>query len=365
MTVLFFIYLNGDIMKKIIIIFLLLIPINVFGLEVSSKSAILMDEDTGRILYAKDIDNKMLIASTTKIMTAILAIESNKLDSRITIGKEITASYGSNIYLSLNEEIKLIDLIYGLMLRSGNDASLSIAVAVSNSVDKFVRLMNDKALEIGMTNTSFCNPNGLDEKCENISTSRDMAILTKYANSNETYKKIVGTKRYISKTNLKTYDWYNKNKLLSTYKYTTGGKTGFTDKARRTLVTSATKDNINLIVVTLNDPNDFTTHKNLYEYGFNNFKRYLILSKGDFNLINDYYKNLYIKNDFYYLLKNDEVDKISVKYKLNKINNPKDKEIIGKAIVYLNNTIIKEENIYIRVSKKKESIISKILSIFK
>ena len=365
MTVLFFIYLNGDIMKKIIIIFLLLIPINVFGLEVSSKSAILMDEDTGRILYAKDIDNKMLIASTTKIMTAILAIESNKLDSRITIGKEITASYGSNIYLSLNEEIKLIDLIYGLMLRSGNDASLSIAVAVSNSVDKFVRLMNDKALEIGMTNTSFCNPNGLDEKCENISTSRDMAILTKYANSNETYKKIVGTKRYISKTNLKTYDWYNKNKLLSTYKYTTGGKTGFTDKARRTLVTSATKDNINLIVVTLNDPNDFTTHKNLYEYGFNNFKRYLILSKGDFNLINDYYKNLYIKNDFYYLLKNDEVDKISVKYKLNKINNPKDKEVIGKAIVYLNNTIIKEENIYIRVSKKKESIISKILSIFK
>ena len=365
MPVLFFIYFNGDVMKKIIITLLLLIPINVFGLEVSSKSAILMDQDSGRILYAKGIDDKRLIASTTKIMTAILAIESNKLEEKVIVSDEILKSYGSNIYLSVNEEIKLIDLVYGLMLRSGNDAAIAISVAVSNTTDNFVELMNKKAIEIGMINTSFCNPHGLDEKCENISTARDMALLTKYANSNGIYKKIVSTKRYVLKTNLKTYDWYNKNKLLSTYKYTTGGKTGFTEKARRTLVTTATKDNINLIVVSLNDPNDFTTHKDLYEYGFNNYKKYLILSKGDFNLINDYYKNLYIENDFYYLLKEDEVDKLSIKYKLNKINNPKDKEIVGSAFVYLDNTIIKEEKIHIRVTNKKESIIKRILNLFR
>jgi D-alanyl-D-alanine carboxypeptidase len=226
--------------------------------------------------------------------------------------------------------------------------------------------MNDKAKQIGMANTTFCNPHGLDEECSNISTARDMALLTKYANNIPIYKKIVGTKRYVAKSNLKTYDWYNKNKLLSTYKYTTGGKTGFTDKARRTLVTSATKDNLNLIVVTLNDPNDFTTHKQLYEYGFNNYKRYLILSKSDFEVKNNYYNNLYIKNNFFYILKDDEIDKIRVKYKLNKVNNPKNGTVVGKTVVYLDNTVINKENIYVKIKeKKKESIFQRILNIFK
>ena len=224
--------LLGDLMKKILLFLLFLIPLNTFAIEVSSKSAILMDEDTGRIIYAKNIDDKMLIASTTKIMTAILAIESGKLDDVVKVKDDILDAYGSNIYLSIDEEISLLDLVYGLMLRSGNDAAIAISSYVRGSVDEFVKLMNEKASELNMTNTSFCNPHGLDEKCENISTARDMALLTKYANKNEIYKKIVGTKRHIAKSNLKTYDWYNKNKLLSTYEFTTGGKTGFTEKAR-------------------------------------------------------------------------------------------------------------------------------------
>ena len=355
-------------MKKIILLLMLLIPFNIQALEVSSKSAILMDEDTGRILYKKGIDDKRLIASTTKIMTAVIALESGKMDDLVTVTDDILKAYGSNIYLSINEEIYLKDLVYGLMLRSGNDAAIAISVYVSGSIEDFVSAMNKKASQIGMTNTYFCNPHGLDEKCENISTARDMALLTKYANSIPLYKKIVGTKRHIVKTNLKTYDWYNKNKLLSTYEYTTGGKTGFTEKARRTLVTSATKDNLNLIVVTLNDPNDFTTHKTLYEYGFNNYKKYLILEKKDFKLENEYYKELYIKNDIYYILKNNEINNISVKYQLKKIDKPKNNERVGKVIVYLDKKEVGEEDIFVKVkekTKKKESIFKRILNLFK
>lgn len=355
-------------MKKIILLLMLLIPFNIQALEVSSKSAILMDEDTGRILYKKGIDDKRLIASTTKIMTAVIALESGKMDDLVTVTDDILKAYGSNIYLSINEEIYLKDLVYGLMLRSGNDAAIAISVYVSGSIEDFVSAMNKKASQIGMTNTYFCNPHGLDEKCENISTARDMALLTKYANSIPLYKKIVGTKRHIVKTNLKTYDWYNKNKLLSTYEYTTGGKTGFTEKARRTLVTSATKDNLNLIVVTLNDPNDFTTHKTLYEYGFNNYKKYLILEKKDFKVENEYYKELYIKKDIYYILKNNEINNISVKYQLKKIYKPKNNEIVGKVIVYLDKKEVSEEDIFVKVkekTKKKESIFKRILNLFK
>lgn len=353
-------------MKKILLVLMFLLPFTIYGLEVSSKSAILMDEDSGRILYAKNIDDKRLIASTTKIMTAILAIESGKLDEKVIVKDDILQAYGSNIYLSINEEILLKDLVYGLMLRSGNDSAIAISSFVSDSTDAFVDLMNKKAKELNMTNTSFCNPHGLDEKCENISSARDMANLTKYANKNSIYKEIVGTKRYVAKSNLKTYDWYNKNKLLSTYEYATGGKTGFTEKARRTLVTSATKENMNLIVVTLNDPNDFTTHENLYEYGFKNFKRYQVLSKKKFNLENKYYDKVYIKNDIYYLFKDDEVDNVYIKYKLDKVNMPKDGDKVGVVEVYVENKRVIQEDIYVKVKEKnKRSLFERIMELFK
>lgn len=350
-------------MKKLLLLIFLIVPIKTNALEVSSKSAILMDSDSKRILYSKDIDTKRLIASTTKIMTGIIAIESGKLDEIVTIKDNILESYGSNIYLNINEEITLKDLVYGLMLRSGNDAALSISTFISKTTKDFVELMNNKAKELNMTNTYFCNPHGLDEKCENKSTARDMALLMSYAIKNKTFKEIVSTKRHVTKSNLKTYDWYNKNKLLTTYKYTTGGKTGFTKKARRTLVTSAEKDGINLVVVTLNDPNDFTTHKNLYEYGFNNYKRYLILSKNKFYLKNDLYDNLYIKDDIYYLFKNDEIDNVYIKYKLDEID-VKDNDKVGILEVYIGNKKIIEKDIFVKINKK-ESIIDKILSIFK
>ena len=334
----------------------------------SASSYILMDETTGRVLASKDANSKRLIASITKIMTTVIAIESGKVDDIVIVDESVLKAYGSGIYIEVGEEISLKDLLYGLMLRSGNDAAIAISSYVSGSALDFVKLMNKKAEELNMTNTIFCNPHGLDEKCENISTARDMALLTKYANSNEIYKKIVGTKRHVAKSNLKTYDWYNKNKLLSTYEYTTGGKTGFTEKARRTLVTTASKDGTNLIVVTLNDPNDFTTHKNLYEYGFSNYKKYLILSKKKFNLDNKYYDKVYIKNDISYLFKQDEVDKVYIKYVIDKVDNPKNKDKVGVVEVYIDNKKVVTEDIFVSIKEKtnqKIGLFERIINLFK
>ena len=150
-----------------------------------------------------------------KIMTCILAIEANKLDDIVVVNESVLSSYGSGIYISVGEEIKLIDLLYGLMLRSGNDAALMIADYVGGDVDNFVLMMNKKAKEVGMKNTKFVNPSGLDKNgIGNYSTSYDMALLTRYAMQNDIYREIVKTKSYVAKSNLKTYVWKNKNKLL-------------------------------------------------------------------------------------------------------------------------------------------------------
>ena len=268
-------------MKKIIVALILffILPLNLKAITVSAECAILMDQNSKRILYEKNIHKVKSVASISKIMTAILAIESGKLKDMVVIGDEIDGAYGSAIYIKKGEQMSLLDLVYGLMLRSGNDAALAIAKHVSGSVDEFVKLMNEKAKEVGMKNTVFNNPSGLDNEDGdgNFSTAYDMALLASYAMDNETYRKITATKRHVVKTNMNVYEWINKNRLLSLYKYATGGKTGFTEKAKRTLVTTASKDNFDLVAVTLNDGNDFQDHQTLFEYAFNNYKNYQLL----------------------------------------------------------------------------------------
>lgn len=353
-------------MKKIfflIVGIILFLPIKINAISTSATSSILMDIDTHRILYSNNIHNKRSVASISKIMTAILAIESGKLDDKVIIGDEISKAYGSGIYIKKGEELTLRDLVYGLMLRSGNDAALSIANYVSKDTDSFVKLMNEKAKELGMTNTEFNNPSGLDEEKGNYSTSYDMALLMSYAYQNSEFKKITGTKKYTLKTNKNTYVWNNKNKLLNSYKYTTGGKTGFTTIAKRTLVTTASKDHMNLVVVTLNDGNDWEDHKNLFEYGFNNYKKYKILDKNNFKVEEDsYYKNnkLYIKNNYSYPIQSGEEQNILVKMELKKIRKLKNNMNVGKAIIYLGDKKIHEEKIYVKIKKeKKESFFTK------
>ena len=354
-------------MKKLLL-FLLCLNILIPSVHASTSSAyeyVLMDMDSGRVLASKNKDSPKLIASITKIMTAILAIENKDVASIVTVDESIAKSYGSGIYISVGEEISLIDLLYGLMLRSGNDAAMMIASYVSGSEEEFVKLMNQKAKALGMKNTIFYNASGLDTATiGNKSTAYDMALLTKYAMQNEIYKEIVKTKKYVAKTNLKTYVWHNKNKLLAE-DYITGGKTGYTERAKRTLVSTASKDNMNLVVVTIQDSDDWNTHKFLYQEAFNNYKSLKVLNKKNFTVMKDnYYDKLYIKNDVFLTLKKGESKSLVSHIKLEKKKDYQTGDKVGDNYIYLGNKLVHIEPIYAKRTNKK-NIFQKIKSWFK
>ena len=356
-------------MKKVLL-FLLCINLFIPSVHASTTSAyeyVLMDMDSGRVLASKNMNSPKLIASITKIMTAILAIENKDVNDIVKVDESISKSYGSGIYISVGEEISLKDLLYGLMLRSGNDAAMMIASYVAGSEEEFVKLMNNKAKELGMKNTIFYNSSGLDtETIGNKSTAYDMALLTSYAMKNDIYKEIVKTKKHIVKTNLKTYLWHNKNKLLE-YDYITGGKTGYTERAKRTLVSTATRDNMNLVVVTIKDSDDWNTHKSLYEFAFNNYKSLKVLNKNNFKVIKDeYYDKLYIKNDIFLTLKKGESRSLVSHIKLEKKRNYKTGDMVGYNYIYLGNNLVHTEPIYAKkINNKDKSLISKIKAWFK
>jgi len=242
---------------------------------------------------------------------------------------------------------------------NARDAALAIAEAVAGSEEEFVYLMNEYATNLNMNNTIFYNPHGLEEKDgkANMSTTLDMAKLTKYAMQNEIFKEIFKTKKHTVKTNYKTYVWHNKNKLLS-LDYITGGKTGFTELARRTLVTTGNKDNINVVVVTLNDPNDWSDHKTIYENTFKKYKSYELFNKDDFKVDEDKcYKShkLYIKNSYSMALTKEELKKVVLNINLMKLKHYENDSIVGYIEVILNKNIYHKEPIYVlKNSNSKE-----------
>lgn len=315
---------------------------------ISASSYIVMDTDNNRVLEGSNINKRSLIASITKIMTSMVVIDMTNVNKTVTIGDEVLKSFGSGIYVSVGEKISVINLLYGLMLRSGNDAAIALAYYTAGNMDNFAYLMNNKAKDIGMNNTTFVNSSGLEDGDKaNYSTVYDMALLSGYAINNSLYKQIVGTKDITVKTDLKTYVWHNKNKLLSSYKYCVGGKTGFTEKARRTLVTNASKNGVNLTVVTFNDGNDFGDHKDLYEKYFDVLKEYEILSEGP---IKTKYDNTYLSKSFKMSLTKDEYKKLKkeiIYYDDNASN------IIGKVKVSLNDKEYFTEDIYIKKEVKE------------
>lgn len=334
------------------------------AIGVSAKSAILMEQESGRVLYSKNEHKQMRIASITKIMTAILAIESGKLDDIVTVSKNAAGKEGSSLYLKLGEKIRLEDLVYGLMLRSGNDAAVAIAEHVGGSEEGFVYLMNEKARELGMQRTVFSNPHGLDDHEEHYSTAYDMALLTQYAMKNEKFREISGTKRYKAKReggeNSYSY-WGNKNRLLTQlYKYSTGGKTGYTKRAKRTLVSTASKDGLDLICVTLNAPSDWNDHMNLFNYGFEHYELETIVKEGKLKEIKDpFYKNqVYVPYSFRYPLTKDE--KHLVKKVITLYNPPKNhdrnyvKNPVGKMEITLDNEKIGELPLFYETPQQEE-----------
>ena len=245
-------------------LFLTVLPVRGAQPALSASAAILVDAASGRVLYEKNAHDARPIASITKLMTALVAVELRPdLSSVVTVKQEWTGAEGSSMYLKPGEELTLEELLYGLLLASGNDAALAVAGYCAGDVASFVEKMNKKAADLGMNQTCFANPNGLDDP-NHYSTAADMAILARAVLERQELRAIVGTRTAVVAGRTLT----NHNKLLWQYQGCTGLKTGYTDEAGRTLVSSALREGQELIAVTLNAPNDWADHAALFDYGF-------------------------------------------------------------------------------------------------
>ena len=242
----------------------------------SAEKAILLDAVSGKVIYEKNADQQSLIASTTKIMTALVVCEQCNVLDRMRIPKEAVGIEGSSMYLQEGEILTIQELLYGLMLRSGNDAAVALAIYCGGTVEGFAQLMNDKARSLGMNDSHFVNPNGLDAP-EHYASARDLATLAAYAMENPIFQKTVSAK------SIKIGERYltNHNKLLWRVEGADGVKTGYTKAAGRILVSSANRQGRRLIGVTINAPDDWNDHTRLLEEGFKRFRVARIITKGD------------------------------------------------------------------------------------
>lgn len=310
---------------------------------VFADSYILIEKESLRVLDGEDIHKRLLPASITKIMTCIVAIENCDLDNEFVVTSDVIKQEGSSIYLKLGEKVSMKSLLYGMMLRSGNDAAYMIAKCTFGDYDLFISKMNEYCCRIGMKNSVFYNPSGLDDTTCNYSTAYDMAILMAYALDNETFRAIVSTKNYSYTSSDGIIHYFtNKHKLILSYDFITGGKTGYTKRAHRTLVTSAYKDSMELICVTFNCGNDWNNHLELFEYGFSNFKRVKVITEGIIKLDDNFYEAIpYLPDSIYIPLKNDEKCEVIVYL----LNDPKEL-IIGKVCIYIQEDLIYSLDIY-------------------
>ncbi len=268
----------------IVVLLMLSLSINILACDVSAKHAYLCEYNTGSTVFAKNENARVSMASTTKIMTAIVAIENFPLNKAVKIPKEAVGIEGSSIYLKEGECLIFEDLLYALLLESANDVAVAIAITVSGSVDGFVQLMNDKATELGLINTHFTNPHGLGDE-NHYTTAKELSIIACYAMKNPIFAEIVSTyKRIIPLNDDGSRVLINHNKLLRSYDGAIGVKTGFTKKSGRCLVSCAEKDGVRLVCVTLNAPSDWADHSHLLDYGFSQFKNIKLASSGDYIL---------------------------------------------------------------------------------
>lgn len=252
------------------------------GGEISARAGALFDPVNERFLYTKNINERLYMASTTKIATALVAIENLPLDKIVKIPKEAVGTEGSSAYFKEGEEISVEGLLFALLLRSANDAAVALAIEVAGSTEDFALLMNGRALDIGLTDTNFKNPHGLHDE-EHYTTAHDLAILSAEAMKNDTFCNIIKEKKKTVTTNLTTHIFVNHNKLLSRFEGAIGVKTGYTKNAGRCLVGAAKRDGVTLISVTLDAPSDWSDHEKMLEYGFSLLENRVLLSKKDFN----------------------------------------------------------------------------------
>jgi D-alanyl-D-alanine carboxypeptidase len=324
----------------------------------SAVSTVLIDCDSGRILYEKNPNEKRLIASITKLMTALVAVESQPdLTQKVTIKQEWTRAEGSSLYLREGETLSLETLLYGLLLHSGNDAALATAGFCADDVDTFVEWMNQRASDLGMTHTHFQNPNGLNHE-EHYSTAEDMAKLAIACMKNEKIAKIVATKSI----SLEGRTFTNHNKLLWQYEGCVGMKTGYTQMAGRTLISSAKRNGQTLIVVTLCDPDDWKDHKNLLDYGFESYPQHTFFQKGyeiaqipvEGSLLHSV--AVYVNEEISYPLTQGEQGKASILLP-EKVTAPvKEGSIAGQVTVTLDDKVIGESYLRYGASIERNAV---------
>ncbi len=250
--------------------------------EVSAKAAIGIESSSGEIFYAKNIDERLPMASTTKIMTAIIALENGNIEDTVKINKGAVGVEGSSIYLYENETLTLENLMYALLLESANDAAAAIAIHIGGSIEGFVDMMNDKANELGLVDTHFDNPHGLDSETH-YTTARELAIIATYAMKIPTFRQIVSTyKTTIPLANGEgTRVLINHNKLLRNYDGAIGIKTGYTKKSGRCLVSASLRDGVELICVTISAPSDWQDHENILNLGNSLYENRTLAFKGE------------------------------------------------------------------------------------
>lgn len=241
--------------------------------DVSAAAYVVMDADRGDILASGNENTPMLIASTTKIMTALVVIERCDLDEVVTVDPEWTGIEGSSMYLAPGQVLTVRELLYGLMLASGNDAAVALACVAAGSVADFAALMNERAAALGCVNTHFVNPNGLDAD-GHCSCARDLAVITREAIKSEEFRRIVSS----AEKTVGESTYTNHNRLLTECEGVFGVKTGYTEAAGRSLVTACERDGVTLICVTLSDPDDWADHRALYDWAYGLYERTEVLT---------------------------------------------------------------------------------------
>lgn len=349
---------------KLFIVFCVIFTNDVFAFDfkVSSDKVLLINLNDDSILYEKNSDDKTYIASITKIMTAIVALENiDDLNANNKILYDDISSFSYDVALShlkLNTNYTNYELLHGLMLESGADCAHALARIVGGNVPNFVKMMNDKAIDLGMTNTKFANPTGLDDK-NNYSTARDVSILFKYALENEDFYKIMSTMTYkVDNISLKNTILSNKERYDLSLPYLIGGKTGTEDKAGYCLASIATYNDIDYMLIVLNSkkaPGNFVDTKNIYEYYMNNYNYYTLVSEGDvFNTFDTKYlreKSISVSSskDYSYYLENDYEDKIRFDFDGVGVIDPSfDKgDLLGTYTIYYNDDVLDEISIYL------------------
>lgn len=251
------------------------------GPGLSARAASLYEPETDTFIYTKNENERLSMASTTKIMTALIALENIDFDKLIEIPKEAVGIEGSSLYLEEGEILTAESLVYGLMLRSANDAATALAIEISGSVEAFSELMNERAREIGLSDTSFKNPHGLDDE-GHFTTAHDLAKITAEALKNENFKKICSCYKKEIESSKKFQLVVNHNKLLKSYEGCIGVKTGYTKKSGRSLVSAAERDGLTLIAVTIDAPNDWRDHTELLDLGFSLIEKKALAAVGEY-----------------------------------------------------------------------------------